>query len=229
MAGYKETPRQKMIAMLYLVLTALLALNVSKDILDAFLVVNEGMEDTNVTIKTKIDNTYEQFEFQYNLNKNKVGPYWERALEARTLSNDMIKYIDKIKFEIVQYSERTDSITTIQEFYRVEQVPDPLNPGKTIDKLVLDLESVKGKDKYDRTTNYFINQGKANELKKRLEQYKDEMRMLVDSNYRDLLNLGLETDGIYYDASGQRESWEMHNFYYTILAAEVTILNKLIA
>jgi len=229
MAGYKETPRQKMIAMLYLVLTALLALNVSKDILDAFLVVNEGMEDTNVTIKTKIDNTYEQFEFQYNLNKNKVGPYWDRALEARTLSNDMIKYIDKIKFEIVQYSERTDSITTIQEFYKIEQVPDPSNPGKTIDKLVLDLESVKGKDKYDRTTNYFINQGKANELKKRLEQYKDNMRMLVDSNYRDLLNLGIETDGVYYDASGQRESWEMHNFYYTILAAEVTILNKLIA
>jgi hypothetical protein len=36
MAGYKETPRQKMIAMMYLVLTALLALNVSKQILDAF-------------------------------------------------------------------------------------------------------------------------------------------------------------------------------------------------
>ena len=37
MAGYKETPRQKMIAMMYLVLTALLALNVSKEILNAFL------------------------------------------------------------------------------------------------------------------------------------------------------------------------------------------------
>ena len=41
MAGYKETPRQKMIGMMYLVLTALLALNVSKQMLDAFIVVNE--------------------------------------------------------------------------------------------------------------------------------------------------------------------------------------------
>ena len=47
MAGYKETPRQKMIGMMYLVLTALLALNVSKEIMDAFLVVNESMETTN--------------------------------------------------------------------------------------------------------------------------------------------------------------------------------------
>ena len=44
MAGGKETPRQKMIGMMYLVLTALLALNVSKDILDAFAIIDEGIE-----------------------------------------------------------------------------------------------------------------------------------------------------------------------------------------
>ncbi len=38
----KETPRQKMIGMMYLVLTALLALNVSKDVLDAFVIVDHG-------------------------------------------------------------------------------------------------------------------------------------------------------------------------------------------
>ena len=47
MASAKDTPRQKMIGMMYLVLTALLALNVSKDILDAFIVVNKGLENTN--------------------------------------------------------------------------------------------------------------------------------------------------------------------------------------
>lgn len=229
MAGYKETPRQKMIAMLYLVLTALLALNVSKDILDAFLVVNESMEDTNETIATKIDNTYKQFEFQYNLNQNKVGPYWEKAQEARELSAEMINYLEKIKFEIVMFSERTDSITTIKEYYTVEEIPDPQNPNETIKTLELNLAKVKAKDKYDRTTNYFINQGKAKELRLRIEKFKDSMRVLVDTNYRDKLNLGLETDGQYYDAGGERESWEKHNFYYTILAAEITILNKLIA
>lgn len=54
MAGAKETPRQKMIGMMYLVLTALLALNVSVDILDAFANLNDGMEISNVSISKKI-------------------------------------------------------------------------------------------------------------------------------------------------------------------------------
>ena len=41
MAGGKESPRQKMIGMMYLVLTAMLALNVSKSILDAFITIDE--------------------------------------------------------------------------------------------------------------------------------------------------------------------------------------------
>jgi len=49
MAGGKETPRQKMIGMMYLVLTALLALNVSKSILDAFVAIEENMQQANLT------------------------------------------------------------------------------------------------------------------------------------------------------------------------------------
>jgi len=45
MAGGKETPRQKMIGMMYLVLTALLALNVSSAILEKFAIVNTTLED----------------------------------------------------------------------------------------------------------------------------------------------------------------------------------------
>ena len=47
MSGGKETPRQKMIGMMYLVLTALLAINVSKEILDAFVIVNNGLVQTD--------------------------------------------------------------------------------------------------------------------------------------------------------------------------------------
>ena len=48
MAGGKETPRQKMIGMMYLVLTALLAMNVSKDIIEAFVMINDGRMMTHV-------------------------------------------------------------------------------------------------------------------------------------------------------------------------------------
>ena len=46
MAGGKETPRQKMIGMMYLVLTALLAMNISKDVLNAFIQINKGLGNT---------------------------------------------------------------------------------------------------------------------------------------------------------------------------------------
>jgi len=49
MAGGKETPRQKMIGLMYLVLTALLALNVSKQILDAFVAIEDNIQRGSVT------------------------------------------------------------------------------------------------------------------------------------------------------------------------------------
>ena len=75
-----------MIGMMYLVLTALLALNVSKEIMDAFLVVNESMENTTGNFATKLDNTYSKFKIQYQLNPNKVGPYWDKAQQVQKLS-----------------------------------------------------------------------------------------------------------------------------------------------
>jgi len=135
MAGYKETPRQKMIGMMYLVLTALLALNVSKQILDAFLVVNESMETTNENFSKKLDNTYAKFKIQYQLNPNKVGPYWENAQKAHSLSDKFAKYIDSIKYVVIM---RTDKLATLEEAKK------------------LNLRNAKRKDNYDIPTRFFI-------------------------------------------------------------------------
>src|SRR5210317_1924961 len=102
MAGYKETPRQKMIGMMYLVLTALLALNVSKEILDAFLVVNESMETTNEIVHNKIGTVYQQFAKQDMLNHAKVGEHFEKAKQARQYTKEMINYVEYMKFMAVK-------------------------------------------------------------------------------------------------------------------------------
>ena len=57
MAGGKETPRQKMIGMMYLVLTALLAMNISKDVLNAFIQINKGLGKTSEVLQTKAQAT----------------------------------------------------------------------------------------------------------------------------------------------------------------------------
>jgi hypothetical protein len=59
---------------MYLVYTALLAMNVSKDILDAFDTVNTGVQETNITLMQQISQRYASFEEQYALDSEKVGP-----------------------------------------------------------------------------------------------------------------------------------------------------------
>jgi gliding motility-associated protein GldM len=213
MAGYKETPRQKMIAMMYLVLTALLALNVSVEIIEAFVVVNKSIEGTNVNLKSKNEETYARFEQQNLLNSKKVGPYWNKAQEAKRMSDDLINFIEQAKFEAIS---RAEGITIEQ----ASQTP---------------LKDIAAKDKYDVTTNYFIgnsqdgSKGKSKELKDRIELYKRDIVKLLDDRGRAAIKLGLDTEGPFRDASGAKQNWEMHNFYHIILAANVTFLNKLIA
>ena len=73
MAHGKETPRQKMIGMMYLVLTAMLALNVSVSVLDAFKIIDEGLEKTGIKIDVRrlrdeeITRTLYQYPRKYNL------------------------------------------------------------------------------------------------------------------------------------------------------------------
>jgi gliding motility-associated protein GldM len=212
MAGYKETPRQKMIAMMYLVLTALLALNVSKQILDAFIIVNESIESTNENFSKKLDNTYSEFKAQYLINPNKVGPYWEKAQTAHILSEKLANYIDSIRYVMLF---KTEGLETMAQ-------------AKT-----LKLKDAERKDNYDRTTNYFIGAshdgsgGEARILKDKIEKFKKDMLELIDAKYRNAIKTGFDTKGPFEDASGKKQNWEMHTFYHTILAADVTILNKL--
>ena len=97
MAGAKLSPRQKMINMMYLVLTALLALNVSKEILDAFVTVNDGLETTKATFSNKMAQQYADFEASYSENKQKVGPYYNSSQSIKTEAEQLIKHIDEIK------------------------------------------------------------------------------------------------------------------------------------
>ena len=71
MASGKLSPRQKMINMMYLVLTALLALNVSKEVLNSFL-VNRGIENSTESFDLKNDETYSDFDRAVQNNPEKI-------------------------------------------------------------------------------------------------------------------------------------------------------------
>lgn len=231
MSGGKETPRQKMIGMMYLVLTALLALNVSKDILDAFVVVNDGLEKTKVNFKGKSNEKYASFKKAFDENPRKVGIYWNEALKVRELTDDMIDYINRIKAELISKTEKVE----FNEVIAVNELGQDT---------VISLKFVEAKDNYDTPTHIMIGNDPGNpsdkteftarQLKYKLEYFRDELSNIilsqpnVDSTniiYRSLQKSFDFSDGK--DASGLVQNWESLNFYHTPLAATITILSKI--
>lgn len=212
MGSTKETPRQKMISIMYLVFISLLALNVSKEVLNAFIVVNESTLITNENLARKMTDIYATFEKRYQLNPNEVKPFWTKAQDVKLLSREMVDYIEKIRTEIIS---KTEGIT--------------IESAKNIS-----IKDLKFKDNYDKPTNYFMgssgdgSKGKARELKDKINEYRQKMLGMIDSKHRGSMKFGLLTDGIYHDANGKKQNWEQYNFYYTVLAADITILNKFI-
>jgi gliding motility-associated protein GldM len=241
MAGAKETPRQKMIGMMYLVYTALLAMNVSADILDAFAIVNDGQEKTNASIEMKLDEQYRAFEQQYAKEQEKTQIYWDKALLIREKSDEIINYIEKevtlpllLETEGITYdklmSEKDPDDAIIKDFAKA----DPNNRRVVYE---FNLKNVDSKDNYDTPTTIMINDGKATELKQKIQEYREfVVGTLEDAGARDYTkHVGLLTDTdpngnkiVYTDADGQEISWEEKNFSHIILVAEMAILNKLV-
>ncbi len=222
MAGYKETPRQKMIALMYLVLTALLALNVSKDVLNAFVVVNESLDDTNTGLDSKIDYFYRKFDQQYKLNPAKVGPKWKESKEVQNRTDNLLKYLNDLKFKLVMVSEMKDSAKVRELYYK-----DTVLNGKHVQYLMLD--KVPTRDKYDNTTNYLINNREAYRLADSLKSYRKfilaKMHEPEDSK---TIGLIIKEGKAYHDATGTPEDWEYHYFNHTILAADIALINNFV-
>ncbi|MFV0506949.1 MAG: gliding motility protein GldM [Bacteroidales bacterium] len=96
-----ETPRQKMISMMYIVLTAMLALNVSAEVLDAFRVVNRNLAETLVNVARKNETIISQFNQALGQDPEDVGPLLEKAKEVSAITDELVNYVDSLKVHLV--------------------------------------------------------------------------------------------------------------------------------
>src|SRR5215469_15778592 len=101
-----KEPRQKMINMMYLVLTALLALNVSVEVLNAFKTVNHSIEKSNATLSEKNNLTYKSFQDALSDPKTATqAALWAPpAVKAKALSADLSTYLDSMKEKLINAS-----------------------------------------------------------------------------------------------------------------------------
>jgi gliding motility-associated protein GldM len=114
MALPKE-PRQKMINIMYLVLTALLAINISAEILNAFKTINESLEKSNSTVQLSTDKIFESLtnKMDEDATREKATIWQPKAKEVIAYTTDVYKFIDNLKRQLLAESKGDDDQNTV--------------------------------------------------------------------------------------------------------------------
>jgi len=228
MAGNsKETPRQKMIGLMYLVLTAMLALNVSKDILKGFVTVNESLERTNAALIDNQIKTLSDFR-DYAKGDSIARIHLKLTEEVFKITQGGYEYVAELKSHIVAKTEKLDAKLADTLKLRYTEKQDDFDTPTYI--LIGDDEaSPKGgamTAKELKSKIIFIH----DEILARIEKLqKNKSAKLLDADYNRLVR---KVKSIYpldptEKVDNVKETWETQNFNQLPLAAVITNLTKI--
>ena len=99
MAG-GDSPRQKMINLMYLVFIAMLALNMSKEVLNAFGLMNVNIENSNEAVDSKNDAQMDQLSVLASDQPEKYKPLMAKAEKVSSVSDEYYSYLEELKNEL---------------------------------------------------------------------------------------------------------------------------------
>ena len=201
-----ETPRQKMIGMMYLVLTAMLALNVSADILNGFDMVNNSLQNSIDNSKVRNQGLYGDMQALYDLNPTKVGEWLEKANKVKEESDKAFNYIQDFKKGIIALADGSKA--------------DP--EGNVI--LARDNTHIAGTYAEVGTTKQ-----KGNELKKVIEDYRTFVEDMFgnDSLHNKIYDKMFYTGNYPPKKPGEPSlSWLETTFHNMPCVAVITMLSK---
>ena len=199
-----ETPRQKMISMMYLVLTAMLALNVSAAILNGYAQVDDSLHATIQTMDESNKETYAQFEAALKDNQIKVRPYYNKAMDVQKESDAFYQYVQSFKDEMVLQSEGSKAKTNAR------------------------VRELAKQDDTNVPQRYAINEGNAMILHEKINEYREFMIRITGESPaldKELRETFVTPKGV--NAEGDSISWEDAMFNEMPMCACVTVLTKL--
>ncbi|MEX6690452.1 gliding motility protein GldM [Danxiaibacter flavus] len=201
MALPKE-PRQKMINLMYLVLTALLALNVSAEILNAFKTVNTSLKNSNDMIDVKNDELFKSFQAKMKDEKTRErATLWNgKAEQAKKLADDLSTYIEDLKTRLKKESGL--EIIDGAEHYREDETNTPT-------RVMIEAREAQGKVLYDK-----------------LEAFKNQL-LAIDPEVKTAFEKTLPIDLRVPETENKaNRDWSSAYFRMTPTIAAVTILSK---
>ena len=217
-----ETARQKMINMMYLVLLAMLALNVASEVLDAFRVVDSSLLQTYKNIDQKNDQVYNAFDQAYKLNQEKVKPWFQKAMRVRILVDSLIHRIYSIKEEIVL---RGGGFNIAGQDHKIEADQSFIITEKK-DTIVM-----KKDDDLNVPSEIMIRLKRGRELKENINALREELLSMIDKDapVRATIMQDLSTSGPKpkFSEGGEKKSWESERFEEKPMIAVIALLSKI--
>ena len=211
MAHERLSPRQKMIGMMYLVLTAMLALNVSKEAVEAFKKVDKGLTQTIANYAIKNNLIYQEFDRAAAENPAKAGELRSTAFEVKERADEAFNFIQGLKIEIINEAEGPDNTAVKGDEVIIDEV-------KKIDDNNVPSQILLGANE----------NGKANDLKALLSDYREFLITSLDgenASAEEALRTSLNTDDGK-NKDGETERWENLNFQALPLVAVICILSE---
>jgi gliding motility-associated protein GldM len=201
-----KEPRQKMINMMYLVLTALLALNVSAEILNAFKTVDRSLMIASGVAEQKNEEIFKSFKAKLEdpTTREKAAIWEPKAQQARKLSDELYNYIEGLKLEL----KKESGLKTVDG--KEEFKEDDLDAATRL--LVEDAPNGKGKGK---------------ELFEKLKAYKEQL-LSIDPEMKKEIEVGLPLDLSIPPTSSEagKSDWSYAYFHMTPSIAALTIMSK---
>ncbi len=213
-----KEPRQLMINLMYLVLTALLALNVSAEIFNAFKLVDKGLAKSNQVLDDANQGIPAQVA-KLAKKKPELQKYADRATPVRELSQEFTSFIEDIKTQLIDRSGDKSGVVDDGDFIIKDGV----------------RKKMKGVKNKDVTTKYLVQGYKGRgeepvgpELKQRILDTKTKFMEFIDEEDREAFsrNIALEIDDESWQASKDKNSWSDYNFRQMPVGAILPIFTK---
>jgi gliding motility-associated protein GldM len=204
-------PRQLMINVMYIVLTALLALNVSAEVFNAFDMVYEGLNKSSAALDQQNTAIPEQIKARAKA-KPEFAKYAERVPTVNQYGKELTTYIDEMMLYLIDQNGDKDGTISDGDYIFIDGV-------KT--------KKFKGERNFDIVTNYLINQKKGQELHDKILEYREKFLSLIDEKDRPTFDIGLSIDDETWKKSTMRRNdWADFTFSHMPLTATLPIFAK---
>lgn len=219
---------------MYLVYTAMLALNVSAQVVDGFKTVGSAMTKSNENLQIKLDDTYANFDAALANSKDKVQEDYDKAQEVRRLSYEMGSYIDSLEYVLMAKVSATAEIHPDPEnpkySYKMSVVNADGSPNFDSIKKAIDLAGFRWlkMDELHESTNLFAAEkaGKGPELKAKIIEYKRRLKEILGEDSSSV-NIALNVENKVLDPDNNPQEWEVVNFNEVVSGSSLVTLTRL--